>query len=400
MALSDTLPPHARQGATVALTTYFLVTLLLDRFSGWQVSSAHPLIAGSVLAFFTWRDRPRDAGRFFLLLIALIAWMLFRDVGTGGDWRAGERTLKASLLLLGLIASSRLSLEAWCASLRGATAIGVACVIAYLGVEQVLAGLSAPLAMAETGFASEMNRNALALPLGLLACWVVAAARPIWPPWLWGLLAIFMVMLMIANGSRNALLSMVVAVLLVAFLLSPRRVAVMGGAAVAGALLLFWISPAFWVHGDSVVDTRILAWEAVLRHFGTHALTGTGSSYFSRVIAPALPLDFAFAHNVYLDFLLAYGIVGAALLAAVGFALDPLLQSERADTRNAWLYASGAYLMVFGLFDREHRDPLMLAGMLMLSGIAMALLATAFGRNQQSKPGWERTQLRRRSGFF
>lgn len=375
------MPTLSRQTATIALATWFLVTLLLDRFSGWHVSSAYPLIAGSALAFLTWRDHPREAGRFFLLLIILIVWMLYRDVSTGGDWRAGERTLKASLLVLGLIACSQLDFQIWCKSLRCATAIGIACVIAYLGLEQIKTGLSSPLTMAVNGFVSEMNRNALAVPLGLLACWILLAVRPVWPMWVWGPLTIFLVILMIANGSRNAMLSMVVATLLGLFLLSPRKVAVFGGAVAAGALLLFWMKPSFWLHGDSVLNTRDIVWEAVLRHFGAHAWTGTGSAYFLRVIAPELPEKFAFAHNVYLDFLLAYGIIGVLLLVAAGLALRSLLAGKQNDARRVLLYASGCYLMLFGVFDREHLDPLMLVGMLMIPGIAIAAVA-AVRRNQ------------------
>ena len=371
----------SRQTVTVVLATWFLVTLLLDRFSGWHVSSAHPLIAGSLLAFLTWPDRPREAGRFSLCLIVLIAWMLFRDVSTGGNWRAGERMLKACVLVVGLIACSRMDFLIWGKVLRCATGIGIASVIAYLGLEQLVTALGSPLAMAAEGFVSEMNRNALAVPLGLLACWVLLAVRPVWPVWAWGPLAVFIVVLMIANGSRNAMLSMIVATLLALFLLSPRKVAVSGGAAVAGALLLLWMQPSFWIHGDSVLNTRDIAWEAVLRHVGPHAWTGTGSTYFLRVIAPELPESFAFAHNVYLDFLLAYGGVGAALLIATGVALRSLLPRGSVDARSVWLYASGSYLMLFGVFDREHLDPLMLVGMLMLPGIVMVVMV-AVRRNQ------------------
>lgn len=374
--ISARLTPHVRQMAMVALAAYFLVTLLLDRFSGWQVSSAHPLIAGSMLAFITWEKLPREAGRFFLLLFVLIVWMLFRDVATGGDWRAGERTLKAGLLLLGLIACSRLPLPGWCASLRCATAIGVACVVAYLGLEQVGIGLSSPLAMAAKGFVSEMNRNALAVPLGLLACWVLLAVRPVWPMWAWAPFTLFMVLLMIANGSRNAMLSMSIATLLALLLLSPRKVAITVGVVMAAALILFWMKPSFWIHGNSLLNTRDIVWEAVLHHFGKHAWTGAGSAYFLRIIAPGLPEKFAFAHNVYLDFLLAYGIIGGLLLVAAGIALRSLLPRDVVDVRSVWLYANLCYLMLFGVFDREHLDPLMLVGMLTLSEIAIA----AFGR--------------------
>ena len=138
MPLFTRISPEARRVATIALATWFLVTLLLDRFSGWHVGSAHPLITGSVLAFLAWREHPRKVGRVFLLLFVLMAWMLLRDVDTGGDWRAGERTLKAGVLLLGLIACCRLSLPIWRASLRWATAVAIVCIIAYLGPDQIL----------------------------------------------------------------------------------------------------------------------------------------------------------------------------------------------------------------------------------------------------------------------
>lgn len=370
------IPPEARPAATIAIATWFLVTLLLDRFSGWHVSSVHPLIAGSVLAFLVWREEPRKVGRFFLLLFVLIAWMLLRDVGTGGDWRAGERTLKASVLLLGLIACCHLSLPIWRASLRWATAVAIVCIVAYLRPDQIVSGLAAPMAMAVSGFASEMNRNALAVPLGLLACWIIVAVGVIRPGWLWGGLAAFTVMLMIANGSRNALLSMCVAVLLAVFLLSPRKVGAVCGALTAAGLLMFWVWPSFWIHGDSLLSYRDVIWETTFRHIASHAGMGAGSTYFSRVIAPELPIKFAFSHNVYLDFLLAYGIVGGLLLLAAGAALWTLLPKREIDARSIFLYASGGYLMMFGVFDREHLDPLMLAGMLSLPGIAMAVLAS------------------------
>lgn len=372
----------------IALVVFFLVSLLLDRFSGWHVSSSYPLAAGAGLVALSWRDRPHELGRFFLCLLALIAWMLLRDVATGGDWRAGERTLKAGLLALGLIAGGRMDYPAWSVALRWAACLGVACTVAYIGPRQVAAGLVAPLAMAVTGFSSEMNRNALAVPLGLLACWVVLACRSMrsgWPGWLWSGLVVLVLMLMLANGSRNAILSLALAVSFSFFLFAPRRAVLVAFICAGALLLMLCLWPSFWIHGDWL-GSRGMVWEAVSRHLGAHVLVGAGSSYFARAVAPQLAQKYAFAHNVYLDFLLAYGVLGSLLMVAAGNALRSLLPVGDGDVRPAWLLAGGAYLALFGLFDREHLDPLMLVGMLMLPGIVARVPAALRRRGLVATP--------------
>lgn len=360
--------------ASVALLgALFLVTLLLDRFSGWLVSSAWPLLTGSLLALIALREQPRDVGRFFLFLLPLIAWMLLRDVSGGSDWRAGERTLKAALLTLGLLACARLPVRQWRRAVGLAVVAGSVCLLAYLGPAQLAAALQAPLTLATTGFVSEMNRNALAVPLGLLGVWGIAALILISPRSAWIPFAALLLLMSVANGSRNGLGALAFAALLMVVFRRPRwsLPGLLGLFVVGFAAHLAW--PSFWLHGGSVLGDRALIWSAVLRHVPDHLWLGAGSASFVRDVVPDLPQAYAFAHNVYLDFLLAYGVVGCLLALLAGVALLPLLSRRSDDPRSVWLFASAGFLALFAMFDREHRDPLMLAGVLLLPGLLTAL---------------------------
>ena len=350
------------------LAVYFLVFLLLDRLSGWHVSSMHPLLAGGILAWLSFRQRPRAATLFFAVLLVAIAWMWMRDVPAGAGWKAGERLAKAALLLLGLLACSRLPLPAWKASVGAAVVGGLLLMLAYLGAGQIRQALTDPFAFAVTGFVTEMNRNALAVPLGLLGCWAVAAALLLRPVGAWMLPMALLILLMLANGSRNAIASLLLAGMVMLALHSPRQLLAIAGAVIVAALAVYLIWPDFWVHG-TFLSNRDVIWAEVLRHLPEHFWAGASSTYFSRMVAPELPYQFAFAHNVYLDYLLAYGLVGTVLLLASGGMLSRLLADGQAlplAPQSIWLCGTGVYLLGFAFFDREHLDPLMLLGLLMI----------------------------------
>lgn len=381
MHLRQILDPKEKSGAvlTVLLGALFLVTLVLDRFSGWLVSFTWTFAAGSLLAATTLRGQSRDISRFFLCLLLLIAWMMLRDVSGGSDWRAGERTLKATLLIFGLLACARLPLVHWERVVGIAVVVGSACLLAYVGPVQLAAALQAPLLMAVDGFVSEMNRNALAIPLGLVSVWGVAALILIPPRQAWIPFASLLVFLSFANGSRNGLGGLVFAALLVVVFHRPRwSVPGLFVLLCAGfAAHLAW--PSFWLHGGGLLGVRAEIWSAVLRRVPDHLWLGAGSASFARDFVPELPQAFAFAHNVYLDFLLAYGLVGCLLALLAGTALLPLLPRRSNDPRSVWLIASAGFLALFAMFDREHRDPLMLAGVLLLPGLLTALVGVLGG---------------------
>jgi len=381
MHLRQLLDPNEKSGAVliVFLGALFLLALVLDRLSGWPVSFNWTFAAGCPLAAIALRGQSRDVGRFFLCLLLLIAWMMLRDVSGGSDWRAGERTLKAALLTFGLLACARLPQVHWQRVVGLAVVVGSVCLLAYVGPAQLAAALQAPMVMAVGGFVSEMNRNALAIPLGLLGVWGVATLILIPPRLAWIPFAALLVFLTLANGSRNGLGGLAFATLLVVVFLRPRwSVPGLFALLCAGfAAHLAW--PSFWLHGGGFLGVRAEIWSAVLRHVPDHLWLGAGSASFARDVVPELPQAFAFAHNAYLDFLLAYGVVGCLLALLAGAALLPLLPRRSDDPRSIWLFASAGFLALFAMFDREHRDPLMLVGVLLLPGLLTALLRVLGG---------------------
>lgn len=363
------------------LASYFIVSLLLDRLSGWHVGSVHALLAATVLAALAFREQPRSLALFFVLLLAAIAWMSFRDVVNGAGWKASERTLKAALLVLGMLACCRLSLPAWRLTLPTVIASGLVIMIAYIGPEQFIQALLKPFELAaREGLVTHMNRNGLALPLGLLTCWTIAGVFLLRPAWLWPLPASALLVLMIANGSRNALVALVVAVLVMLFSIHPRKVLYTGLAVLTTGLLIHYFLPDYWLHNGTFFNQRDVIWGEVFRHLPEHLWQGAGSAYFRQSITPGLPAPYVIAHNAYLDFLLAYGLIGVLLLTAAGVALARVVQVQSLNPQAIWLCASFSFLTMFGLFDRGHLDALMLAAMLMLPTMFMMMGSAAIHR--------------------
>lgn len=359
------------------LATYFIVSMLLDRLSGWHVGSAHALLAGTGLAVLMFRRQPKIIALFFLALLSAIAWMSFRDVLHGAGWKASERMVKAAILILGMLACCRLSAALWKLTLAAVIPCGMVIMTVYIGPEQLLRALLMPLDLgAAGGLATLMNRNGLALPLGLLSCWAVAATCQLRPRWLWLLLATVLAVLMVANGSRNALAAFVVAVLIMLFRYFPGKVLLAGLGVLLLGLLVHHLVPDYWVHG-TVLSYRDVIWAEVFRHLPEHLWIGAGSAYFRQSIAPGLPIEVIIAHSAYLDFLLAYGVIGVLLLTSAGLVLVRLVRTWPLNGQAIWLYGSFSFLAMFGLFDRGHLDALMLAAMLMIPSSLMAIWSVA-----------------------
>lgn len=355
------------------LAGYFLLALLLDRLSGWQVASAHALLAGLALAVMRFRQQPKEIALFFLALLLAIAWMSFRDVLHGAGWKASERTLKAALLVLGMLACAGLPWAQWRLSLAAALAGGMAVLIAYVGPGQVARALLSPLEFgAAGGLVTPMNRNGLALPLGLLSCWAVAAACQLRPRWLWLLPVAVLSLLMLANGSRNAIAALLVAVLFMLSRRYPGQVGVVGLGALLAGVVSYLVQPEYWVHG-TLLSHRDVIWAEVFRHLPEHLWFGAGSGYFRAVVAPALPIEVIIAHSAHLDFLLAYGIVGVLLFTLAGICLARLARAQPTPGQALWVEGSFVFLAIFGVFDRGHLDALMLAAMLMIPALLAAL---------------------------
>lgn len=358
------------------LAVYFILSLLLDRLNGWNFGSFHALTAGFILAWMMLREQPKSIFWFLLLLFSTVAWMCFRDVSTGAGWKASERSIKAAILLLGMLACCRLSSAHWKKTLTAIVPASLLIMIAFIGFEQTLQAVATPFSLASAGgLATPMNRNGLALPLGLVCCWAIAASIQLRPRWVWGALAGSLFVLMLANGSRNALLSLLCAMLVMLLLQSPRKVAIACLSLLLSAAVLSQLFPEYWTRSTGVLSYRDILWAAVFRHLPEHIWFGAGSTYFREVIALELSEKHIIAHNAYLDFLLAYGVTGMLFMLSTGIALARWAQPMLNSGANIWLYGSFGFLSIFGLFDRGHLDTLMLATMLM----APLLVTTIIG---------------------
>lgn len=362
-----------------ALAAFFLLFLVLDRFGGaWNVSSVYVLLSGAVLSFLLLK-RPWSVWAPFLLgLLAVIAWMCFRDVVHGSGWAAGERMIKATILLLGLLACAELPLPSWRRGVGIASLAGLACFIGLVGWEQAWTALAAPLELAKAGFVTDINRNQLALPLGLLTVWAIAAciARP---RGLMVLAALVLLGFTIANGSRAGVAGVIAAAMILLLFHAPRKAMVFGGlfAVIGGVTLLAF--PEYWLHGGSVMNYRDVIWSAVLEHLPEQGWLGAGRGYFRAVISPEIAAFFPagyvvpFAHNIYLDWLLAYGAVGVLLLLLAGYLLSRMRPENATSAQHAWWLATGVFLMTIGFFGREPHDPWMLLGLLTLPSLLVSL---------------------------
>lgn len=366
-----------------ALASFFLLFLVLDRFGGaWNASSVYVLTSGAMLCFLLLKQPWRAWAPVFLSLIAVIAWMCFRDAMHGSGWAAGERMIKASILLLGLMACAELPLPSWQRCVGIATFAGLVCFVGLIGWDQAWSALIEPLGLARSGFATDINRNQLAMPLGLLALWAIATCLATRPKGFMMLTALALTVFVIANGSRAGLAGLITGVMVLLIFHSPRKAMACGGVLVLIGVITFLLFPDYWIHGDSVMNHRDVIWSAVLKHLPEHGWLGEGRGYFRAMISPEIAAFFPegyvvpFAHNIYLDWLLAYGAVGILLLLLAGYMLSGMRFGNAADVRYVWLLSTATFLMTIGFFGREPHDPWMLLGMLMLPALLMSIFKT------------------------
>ncbi len=158
-----------------------------------------------------------------------------------------------------------------------------------------------------------------------------------------------------ATGCRSAWVALLIG--MVALLALNRKplqavLVLLGG---AGAIYLSTMIPELlprMTHLGPAADVRVDIWRQALSYIRENPLFGTGTMAYFNLSAGAYP----HAHNLYLDMLLNYGLVGCLMLA--GFLL-PLLRgalrglvSTRTDgSPYALLFAATAALLTHGLTD-------------------------------------------------
>jgi O-antigen ligase len=141
---------------------------------------------------------------------------------------------------------------------------------------------------------------------------------------LWALVAAVFLLLLLTR-SRTALFSMVLAIMAMSLLIAPLRrtfLVVTAGACAAAVLLLAMgnglgdaaDNAAALGRQESEVSSltgRVPLWQELLPFIGERPLTGYGYSFWAEEREFSVPAQSA--HSLYLDLLLAFGFVGAAL---------------------------------------------------------------------------------------
>ncbi len=158
-----------------------------------------------------------------------------------------------------------------------------------------------------------------------------------------------------ATGCRSAWLALLIG--MVALLALNRKplqsvLVLMGGAA---ALYLSTVVPDLlprMAHLGPAADVRVDIWRQALSYIHDNPLFGAGAMAYYDLSAGAYP----HAHNLYLDMMLNYGLVGCLMLA--GFllplfrgALRGLVSTRTAGSPYALLFAATAALLTHGLTD-------------------------------------------------
>lgn len=370
------------------LATFFLLFLLLDRLGGaWETSAVYALSSALALAALLIREPWRDCKPFLFAFALTMGWMLFRDVSTGSNWAAGERMLKSVIFLLGMLACTRMELPSLLRSLRLAVLAGAACFISYIGIDQIVNAWASPLEFAmRGGFATDINRNAFALPLALLTIWSIAICVMDTLRVSTCLLTLFLLSLLVVNGGRGSMAALAAATLIMTWIVAPRRALQLAAFFICTGLLTLLIWPEYLGRGEAgLMSFRDVIWSGVIGHLPEQGWIGAGRGYFRAVISPELTPYFPdgylvpHAHNIYLDWLLAYGVVGFVLLLFAGTLLARRLMGPHG--KNRWLLGSAGILVVSGIFSHEPHDPMMIMGLLMIPSLILSLRHAWTGRN-------------------
>lgn len=236
-------------------------------------------------------------------------------------------------------------------------------------------------------------QGALLVPLvGALYLWRWRSARPLVV--VGSALALFVA---ISTGSRGPLLMFLLTMTTFWIVLAQqqrwRRIALL---VVVGALVIFLPLPsviarhipdmAIWRFanlldtvaayvggGDVALEAsaqgRVMAWNLAVDMFATRPLTGWGAASFATVIETSLTWSLAYPHNIILQVMAEYGVIGLAMMAAVIIPAWQAVLIRRIDPAHTTLAAIFVFTFLGGLvsFDLFENRPMWCAMAILLA---------------------------------
>lgn len=365
MFASKPIPRRTREMIPILLTVCFLSSLVFRGLDGWSYSST-PLQLSAFGLVLLPPLRQHLAWRWLALFsLFFFAWIAWRDISNEAGYRQIQSGLKGLLYCLALLgAATLLDLRQWIQTLRLTILITLTGILFYIGQNELMRAALTPMSVVTYGLQTPLNRNELGLFLGLICTWSTALTlfQPRHSRWLFAPVSLLAWGLLIVNGGAGAFVGATAASCLMLWLLHHRlRLPLM---LLLGLLIMtiYVLKPelfsrsTFWNLRDTIY---LETWPHILQH----AWLGAGSSYFQQVVSPTLSTgEMPKVHNIYLEFWLAYGLIGAIWLGLLIFYLGR--QTSNLLTAPGRVIISGtvAFYLIYGLVDFTPLNPLFFSG--------------------------------------
>lgn len=311
--------------------------------------------------------------RLLVWSLPFFAWAAWRDTAGGDKLSSVEGALKGMLYALALIASaSMLDRRQWKIALTISIVTGLLAILVYIGNDELKRAVrigfgddgSGGLRM-NRGFETRMNRNKLAIFIGMIAIWsaLLVTLRLRGTQSLLLFLIPMTWVLLLSNFGIGSIVGSFSAVALMILVVRPRWVLPLTGLALIAITSAHLQYPEH-VNVKSLMNLRDVIYAETWPHIMKFAWEGAGSAYFKEIVSPTLSTGpKPFIHNIYLEFWLAYGLIGMVLLGLLVMNLTRqtalLLTTVEAQLV---IGSTSAFFLVYGLVDMKPMNPYFFIG--------------------------------------
>lgn len=389
-----------RRDAATLLTALFLSGLILRGMAGWSYPSTLLQLSALTLIWISPLRSHIQWGTLLAWSLPFFAWAAWRDTAGGGQLSNEEGALKGMLYALALIASaSMLDKRQWKIALTISTITGLITILVYIGSDELKRALNilgtntASSLRDNLSFESRMNRNKLAIFLGLIVIWSTMLASLQLRGKQWVLLVLIPAtwILLLFNSGVGSIVGCCAAATFMTLMVKPRW-ALPLIVALLGAVGVAYVNFPEYVNYKNLMNLRDVIYAETWPHITQFMWEGAGSTYFKQTVSPTLSTGpMPFIHNIYLELWLAYGLVGVALLGAlitnVARQTIPLLHTGEAKLM---VGSTSVFFLVYGLVDMKPMNQYFFIGIacmgIMISSVIKALPSTLPIRSIQ-QPG-------------
>ena len=169
------------------------------------------------------------------------------------------------------------------------------------------------------------------------------------------IVAIFLFVIMALTGCRAALIPLVFVIPILLFAAKEKRLLILYCICLMGVIGLVIAKPTIIPRIDdiSTIESRVKIWKTAIKGFKMYPIFGNGPWTYQRIYPFFHGHKAVHAHNIYLDSLLSFGVVGFTLLA--GFVIECIRSIRKVKSNDRLLYGCMISLLVIiglhGLVD-------------------------------------------------